>query len=328
MRSDTADGSPVCRIGFIGTGGVATRHAGVLAGFDDVELVAATDVDPARSAGFAEAHGLRAVPDVDALLEQDLDAVYVCVPPFAHGGPERAAAAAGLPVFVEKPLAADLGTAERIGAELTAAGVLTRVGLHWRCAEHVGTARELLAGRTVRAVNAWWLDKVPPVAWWSDRERSGGPLVEQAVHVLDAARVLVGEVREVTALSAGPLDGGSVDTATAGLLRFADGAVGTVSTTCALEAKYRAGLEVVADGLVVALGEDWLEVQTGAVRRRHDVDPMLAKVAADRAFVDAVRGRDVDPDRSPPDHAEALRSHRLACALAAAVDSGRTEAVR
>jgi len=36
---------PVCRIGFVGTGGVATRHAQVLSGFEDVTLVAATDVD-------------------------------------------------------------------------------------------------------------------------------------------------------------------------------------------------------------------------------------------------------------------------------------------
>jgi predicted dehydrogenase len=56
-----------------------------------------------------------------------------------------------------------------------------------------------MAGRTVRLVHGTWLDKVPPVAWWTDPTRSGGQVVEQAVHVLDLARVLVGEVREVTA---------------------------------------------------------------------------------------------------------------------------------
>jgi myo-inositol 2-dehydrogenase/D-chiro-inositol 1-dehydrogenase len=300
----------------------------VLAGFDDVELVAATDVDAQRSTEFALAHDVRAVPDVAALVEQDLDAVYVCVPPFAHGDVECAVAAAGLPMFIEKPLAADLATAERVNAALSAAGVLVRVGQHWRCAEQVHTVRTMLAGRTVRSVRAWWLDKVPPVPWWSDRERSGGPLVEQAVHVLDTARVLVGEVREATALSAGPIAGGSVDTATAALLRFACGAVGTVSTTCVLGAKYGAGLEIVADGLVVGLGEDWFEVQDGSDRRRRELDPWPARIAADRAFVDAVRGRPVDPDRSPPDHDEALRSHRLACALARSAGSGRAELIR
>jgi myo-inositol 2-dehydrogenase/D-chiro-inositol 1-dehydrogenase len=307
---------------------VGARHAAVLGRFHDVELVAATDVDPGRCAEFARANDLRPVADAARLVDQHLDAVYVCVPPFAHGDPERVVAGAGLPMFIEKPLAVDGPGAERVGADLAAAGVLTRVGHHWRCGEPMRVARELLAGHRVRSVNAWWLDKVPPVAWWADRERSGGPLVEQAVHVLDAARVLAGEVTEVCAMSAGPLPGGSVDTATAALLRFASGAVGTLGTTCVLDSKHRAGLEVVADGLVVGLGEDWLEVRAGAALRRREVDPWPAKVAADRAFVDAVLGRPVDPDRSPPDHTEALRSHRLACALARAVDSGRPEQVR
>jgi myo-inositol 2-dehydrogenase / D-chiro-inositol 1-dehydrogenase len=328
MSNPTPPTSSVCRIGFLGTGGVALRHATVLGEFPDVELVAATDLDPQRCAEFARATGVRAVEDAAALVEQDLDAVYVCVPPFAHGDPERVLAAAGLPVFIEKPLAVDQDHAERIGADLAAAGVLTRVGHHWRCGEPVRAARELLAGRTVRSVTGWWLDKVPPVPWWADAARSGGPLVEQAVHVLDTARVLAGEVTEVSALSAGPLPGGTVDTATAALLRFASGAVGTVSTTCVLDEKHRAGLEVVADGLVVGLGEDWLEVHDGTQRRREEFDPWPAKVAVDRAFVDAVLGRPGDPGSGPPDHAEALKSHRLACALVRSVGSGRSEQVR
>ena len=77
----------------------------------------------------------------------------------------------------------------------------------------------------------------------------------------------------------------------------------------------------------LGLGEDWLEVRDETSRRR-EVDPWPAKVAADRAFVDVVLGRAVDPDRSPPDHAEALRSHRVACALPITIASGRPEQLR
>src|SRR3982751_4269385 len=69
---------PICRIGFIGTGGVGARHAAVLGRFHDVELVAATDVDPGRCAEFARANDLRPVADAARLVDQDLDAVYVC----------------------------------------------------------------------------------------------------------------------------------------------------------------------------------------------------------------------------------------------------------
>lgn len=269
------------------------------------------------------------VPDLAGLIASGIHAAYVCVPPFAHGEAEEALADAGIALFVEKPLAAELDPAERIADQITAAGVLTRVGHHWRCAASVHRAAELLRDRRIRLVNGWWLDKVPPVDWWSDRSHSGGPLVEQAVHVLDLARVLVGEVAEVHAFSAGPLDGATTDVATAGVLRFAGGAVGTVSTTCALAGKHRAGLEIVADGLVVGVGEDWLSVGDGTDSERTVFDPSTARVAADREFVDALRGEPVDPARLQlPDHAEAMRTHRLACALATSADSRTPEQAR
>src|SRR3712207_7603293 len=55
-------------------------------------------------------------------------------------------------------------------------------------------------------------------------------LVEQAVHVLDLARVLAGEVTEVHAAATGTVPEGDVDAATAAVLRFAGGAVGTLGT--------------------------------------------------------------------------------------------------
>jgi myo-inositol 2-dehydrogenase/D-chiro-inositol 1-dehydrogenase len=336
MPRNAPGNAPVCRIGFVGTGGVATRHANVLSRFSDVTLVAATDVDPDRAAAFATTFDMAAADGVDGLLAHDLHAVYVCVPPFAHGPAETSAeariAAAGVPLFVEKPLAVDLATAEAVGRRLDRAGVLTRVGHHWRCAEPVARARELLAGRTPRLVSAAWWDKVPPVSWWPHRGRSGGPVVEQAVHVLDLARVLVGDVVEVHARSVGSVPGGDADAATAALLSFANGAVGTLSTASVLGWKHRAGVEIVADDLVVGVGEDWLEVHAGAEPERREYDRMVACVAADRAFVDAVAGRPVDPDRSPPDHAlpdygEALQTHRLATAVARSAASGTPERV-
>ena len=334
MHRRASKSAPVCRIGFVGTGGVATRHAHVLSDFPDVALVAATDVDPTRSTAFAATFGMRTADDLDGLLAHDLDAVYVCVPPFAHGEGSATArvAEAGVPVFVEKPLGVDLQTAEAVGARLDRTGVLTRVGHHWRCAEPVARARELLAGHTPRLVSAAWWDKVPPVAWWPHRDRSGGPVVEQAVHVLDLARMLVGDVVEVHARSVGTVPGGDADAATAALLSFANGAVGTLTAASVLNWKHRAGLEIIADGLVIGVGEDWLEVHAGAEPERHSFDRMVACVAADRAFVDAVRGDPTDPDRPPvdaalPDYGEALRTHRLATAVARSARSGAAEQV-
>jgi predicted dehydrogenase len=310
-------------VGVVGAGNVAQRHARVLAAFADVTLVGVTDVVAAAAERLADAYGARAFPDLDALLAADLHAVYVCVPPFAHGAAEEAVLAAGLPLFVEKPIAIDLATAQRIARLVEQRSAVTAVGHHWRYLRVVEQARRILADRPVRLVSGAWLDKVPPVAWWPRRDRSGGPIVEQVTHVLDLARHLAGEVRGVYAAgNRTPPDvpGADIDSATAATLRFRSGAVGVLAATCALDWKQRAGLEVYADGLALAVGEDGLTVRDGDREHRIDADPDAARVAVDRAFIDAARG--VGDDVRVP-YAEALRTHRLAAAIAESAATGR-----
>ncbi|GAB3808301.1 hypothetical protein GCM10027605_40500 [Micromonospora zhanjiangensis] len=320
-------------MGLVGAGGVARRHARVLAGFDDVDLVCVTDVVPAAAEGLADQVGCRALPDVAAVLAADLDAVYVCVPPFAHGPAEEAVLAAGLPMFVEKPVAADLATAERVEALARERGTVTAVGHHWRYLAVVDRARELLADRPVRMIGGAWWDRVPPVAWWPRRELSGGPVVEQAAHVLDLMRLLAGEATEVCGYGDGTppraggadpdgayLDGADIDGVTAAVLRFAAGAVGVVTAACVLSWKHRAGVEVLADGLALSVGEHGLTVRDGTGEWTVPADPDAARTAVDRAFVDTVRG--VGADVRVP-YAEAVATHRLACALAESTRTGR-----
>lgn len=312
-----------CRVGLVGAGGVAQRHARVLGGFDDVELVCVTDVMPAAAERLADDSGARAVRDVESVLAENVDAVYVCVPPFAHGPAEEAVIAAGLPLFVEKPVAVDLATAERLARLVAERDVLTAVGHHWRYLAVVDQARQLLADRPVRMVAGSWLDKVPPVDWWARRDRSGGPVVEQAAHVLDLMRLLAGEVDEVTAYGDGspPLvEGADIDSVTAAALRFATGAVGTLGSACVLGWKHRAGVEILADGLALAIGEQGLTVRDADGERTVPADLDAARTAVDRAFVDAVRG--VRADVRVP-YPEAVATHRLACAVAESAATGR-----
>ncbi|QLQ35545.1 Gfo/Idh/MocA family protein [Micromonospora robiginosa] len=315
------------RVGLVGAGGVAQRHARVLTGFEDVELLGVTDVAPEAARALAGTYGGRIFSDVAELLAAGPDAVYVCVPPFAHGPAEEAVVAAGVPMFVEKPVAVDLETAERIGGLVERAGLRTGVGHHWRYLHVVEEARRLLADRPVRMVNGAWLDKVPPVAWWARRDRSGGPVVEQAAHVLDLVRLLAGEVTEVTAYGDGtppPVDGADIDSVTAATLRFASGAVGTLAAACVLTWKHRAGLEILADGLALSLAEDGLTIRDADGERHLPADPDAARVAVDRAFVDAVRG--IGDDVRVP-YAEALRTQRLALAVAESARTGRPVAL-
>jgi myo-inositol 2-dehydrogenase / D-chiro-inositol 1-dehydrogenase len=311
------------RVGMVGAGGVARRHARVLSGLPDVQLVGVTDVVDAAAESLGAAYGAPVFVGVGELLEAGLDAAYVCVPPFAHGPAERAIVAAGVPLFVEKPIALDRDTAHEIAALIARRNLITAVGHHWRYMAIVEHARALLRDRPIRLVTGAWLDKVPPVAWWPQAARSGGPVVEQAAHVLDLARHFAGEVAEVFAMGSGtPPDvpGADVDGATAATLRFASGAVGTLAATCVLGWKERAGLEVYADGLALSLTETGLAVRDAEDAYTVDSDPDTARVAVDRAFIDAVRGAG-DDVRVP--YAEALGTHALALAVAESAATGR-----
>ncbi|MGY1812675.1 Gfo/Idh/MocA family protein [Blastococcus sp. SYSU D00820] len=310
------------RIGVVGAGFIAGRHVDSLSGIDGVTVTGVADPQRERAERLAGRAGATAYDGWEQLLGAGpLDALYVCVPPDAHGGVEDAALDLGLPLFVEKPLAADLGTAERLAARIEAAGLLTAVGYHWRHLDTVDRARELLADRPARLVLGAWLDKAPNVPWWARRDRSGGQTVEQATHLFDTARVLVGEVVEGWATGSRSPDGpGDIQDACTAAVRFAGGAVGSFANSCLAPRGARIGLELVAPGLRLWLTEHRLEVTDAdgerVVERGHD--PIEAE---DRAFVAAVRGEGDDVRAS---YAEALRTHRLVTAVAAAAAGGGT----
>jgi predicted dehydrogenase len=308
------------RVGLLGAGAVGARHARTLAGFDDVEIVGVHDPDAVVGGALAQGLDVPVLDGPDALLARRPDAVWLCVPPFAHGELETALVRAGVPFFVEKPLAADLAVAERIAAAVTAAGLPTATGYHWRHLDTVEHARAALREHAVRLVDARWWGTTPPPRWWSRADMSGGQVVEQATHLLDVVRVLAGEVTGVVGGNAPSTSTGrDVPDATAAVLRFASGAVGTVTTSCVLPAPTAASLDIAADDLSVHLTETSLRVRTREeeVTTEPRIDP---RVAVDRAFVDVLRG-------SPPapglvDVAEALRTHRLAVAVTEATRTG------
>jgi predicted dehydrogenase len=94
------------RVGIVGCGNVAGPYARSIATHDEVELVAATDVDPARAAGFAAEHGCRALENLDALLADDqVEVVVNLTVHHAHYEVTKRALVAGRHVYSEKPMA-------------------------------------------------------------------------------------------------------------------------------------------------------------------------------------------------------------------------------
>jgi myo-inositol 2-dehydrogenase/D-chiro-inositol 1-dehydrogenase len=318
------------RVGCVGTGFIAGQHLHALAGFEDVEVVAVADTVAERAQEAAGRYGARAYGDGLALLNgEDLDAVWLCVPPFAHGALESTAVDRGVPFFVEKPLATDVPMARTVADRVTETGLATAVGYHWRHLGLVQRAAELLAGSPVQLVTGYWLDKTPGVAWWAHRDHSGSQVIEQTTHIFDLARHLAGEVATVAAVERAAADGqGDVPAAASALLRFASGAVGSISSARVLGWRHRVALHLVADGLVVEIAEQSLTdhelrvvTADGENVLRSEENPILVE---DREFLDVVLGW-VPQARVP--YEEALRTHALACAADRAAREGLTLAL-
>ncbi|MDH7571157.1 MAG: Gfo/Idh/MocA family oxidoreductase, partial [Armatimonadota bacterium] len=99
----------IAKIGFIGAGGNAQGHMQRVAELPGARIAAVCDVAADRAEAAAAKYGAKAYTQYERMLgEEDLHAVYVSVPPFAHYDAEILAAERGLHLFVEKPVALTL----------------------------------------------------------------------------------------------------------------------------------------------------------------------------------------------------------------------------
>jgi predicted dehydrogenase len=114
-------------IGVVGVGALGRHHARHLAMLEEAELVGVYDTDPARAAAVAAEVGTTAFGDLDALLAR-VEAVTVAVPTPAHAAVGLRALERGVPVLMEKPLAATVAEADALIAAATRSGVQLQVG--------------------------------------------------------------------------------------------------------------------------------------------------------------------------------------------------------
>ncbi|MEU4442401.1 Gfo/Idh/MocA family oxidoreductase [Actinosynnema sp. NPDC050801] len=300
------------KVALIGAGYIAGRHAAALTGLG-VEIVGHVGRSGVEEA--AARWGGRAYRDTAGLLaREDVDAAWICVPPAAHGGIEHALIERGVPFYVEKPIGTNLDVPRGIGAALRDGGPMACAGYYWRGMEVIPELRRMLAETPPHLVRAAWHGLVPPVPWWRVGARSGGQVVEQATHLYDLARFLLGEAEVVHAVARDvPLAGYpdlDVAAVSAATLAFDSGALGVFTATCVLHATVDAGIEFHCEGRKVTL--------TNRVLRREDADgshevpigrdPL---VIADERFLAAVR--DQDPGLLVCDYADALRTQELCC---------------
>jgi predicted dehydrogenase len=190
------------RVGLLGCGGIAGRHvAAVKALSDRMELVACCGRDLERTREFAAAHGGKAFVDLDRMLDEGIDIMIATLPPYNRRGEIEHAAAGGVHLLVEKPIALDLEAATRMVEAVEAAGVVAAIGFMYRFGDAVRRWRELDTGPVGLYAGGYYCNALH-AHWWRKRKLSGGQVLEQAIHQIDLIRHLVGEPDSVYARQA------------------------------------------------------------------------------------------------------------------------------
>lgn len=315
------------RIGFVGCGGIAQGHLRRLVEHPAAQVVAVCDVNPGAALAASELTSGTVYNDYSRMLEsEEIDAAYICLPPFAHGGIEHALIEKDIPFFVQKPVALGLKEANAVAAGVRDKNLLTCVGYQLRYSDTTDKARELLQDSTIGLVrgNYWCGTGRATVGRWIQRyDHSAGQLVEQATHTLDMMRYLAGEVDSVFSYQ----DQRLLDPANTDCpdvysisLRFENGAVGSFSSTWALDGGDWAEaniVDIVFDEKRLRWNYDKVKVTYGQETEEFGG----AHGSIDDVFIEAVRTGDRSAILS--DYDDAMRT--LAISLAAN-ESARTGA--
>jgi predicted dehydrogenase len=205
----------------------------------------AATAEAARELGWAEA----ATDWREVVRRDDIDLVDIATPGDSHAEIAIAAARAGKAVLCEKPLANTVAQARAMTAAVNKAGVVNMVCHNYRRIPAVMLAKQILDSGEIGDVyhyrgtylQDWIIDPKLPLLWRFDRKQAGsGALGDIGSHSLDLGRYLVGEITEIAASLAtfikerplldNPRRKGrvTVDDAAAALVRFDNGALGTI----------------------------------------------------------------------------------------------------
>lgn len=309
--------SETVRLGFVGTGGIAQAHIKRLREVPGAEIVAVCDIDPERARATGEPLGAAVYTDSAQIMASErLDALYVCVPPHAHGDLEIRAARKGLHLFVEKPVSLYMDQALQVLGAVREAGIMTQVGYTLRYLPQFVRLRDFLVDKEVGTAHIFRWGGLPGAPWWRRYDESGGQLVEMTTHQVDMLRWVMGEIDAVSAsYSFNRLHrdepGVTVPDSQAVLLQFHSGASATVNTSCAAGNSGLGGLDFVLKGARASVkGEEIQVLPEGS----YPVPaPRTDTPSIDEAFVRAVATGDRSLLRSP--YEDAARS--LAVTLAA-----------
>ncbi len=247
------------KIAFIGVGGIAGNYRGSLKRLQR-PIAAVCDINADRAAAIAKDENATAYTNHQEMLQKENpDVVFTCIPPGAHTTQVADAAKSGAAVFVAKPVAQDLETAQAANNAIKTEGVINQVGYMARYSDITDKAKELVGDRKLTMGIGRFLARMGAShPWWGKFEVSRGQMVEQTTHVFDLICYFLGDVESVQAFGIKGVSDGIADfeECTVCNLKFESGAVGSITSTCVARAHENFATELVGDDIYLKLTHD------------------------------------------------------------------------
>ncbi len=257
------------RAGLLGPGHIAQKHAESIHELSErVELVAVCGLDEQKTRAFASqnaAPGALIFTNLAEMFDRaNLDLVIICLPPSAHSDEIELAARHGVHVLIEKPIALHSAQAWNMVRAAERAQIKTQVGFMFRfgsAVEYLKTQLQTGDFGPVGLMSANYFSNSLNAAWWRVREKSGGQIVEQAIHLFDLLRYCGGSIRRVYSRQANlfhrDVPGYDIEDVSATILEFTSGALGIVyATNAAIPNRWLKQIRVVAQNAFAEFS-DW-----------------------------------------------------------------------
>ncbi|KAA5543781.1 Gfo/Idh/MocA family oxidoreductase [Roseiconus nitratireducens] len=288
-------------IGIVGCGMIANFHARAIADAKGAHLVGATSRRMEGTEKFAAEHGCTAFPTLEAMLADDsIGAVSICTPSGAHLDPAVAAAKAGKHVIVEKPLEITTERCDKIIDACDQAGVRLTVTFQSRFHESSRLMKKAVdEGRFGKitlgdAYVKWYRSQeyYDSGAWRGTWELDGGgALMNQAIHSVDLLLWLMGDVQQISAMTATMThERIEVEDVAVATLKFKNGALGVIEATTTAYPGALKRIEISGNQGSAVLEEE--DIKAWQFSEEHPDD---AKVRAEMAGKTETGGGAADP---------------------------------
>jgi predicted dehydrogenase len=229
------------RFGIVGCGVIGPVHAEAIASLPDAQLVSVVDLDAEKAQKLARQYGATPYTQLQHMLDSErVDVVIICTPSGSHGALACQVMRSGRHVIVEKPMEITREAINEMLRVQQATGVKLAVISQHRFDSASRQAHDLVEGKAFgrlvlgNAIVPWWrsqeyYDSGDWRGTW--KLDGGGVLMNQTIHSIDLLQWLMGPVRSVFGYTDTLAHRMETEDVAVAVLRFANGALGTVAAT-------------------------------------------------------------------------------------------------